>query len=63
MSISEALKKGLLALRGQVLNEAKRSPWDLYERIDLGSGGYAAAPARDAKRAAPDVIAARKRPR
>jgi len=61
MSISEALKNGLLALRGQVLSEAKLSPWEVYERIDLGDGGYAAAPARDAKKAVRDVIAGRKR--
>jgi hypothetical protein len=56
MSISEALKRGLLVLRRTVQEERSRTPWDLYERIDLGPGGYSVAPARDAKRAVRDTV-------
>ena len=49
MTISQALKRGLLALKRQVADERKRTPWDVYERLDLGAGGYASTPARDAK--------------
>ena len=56
MSISEALKRGLLVLRRTVQEERSRTPWDLYERIDLGQGGYSVAPARDAKRAVRDTV-------
>ena len=50
MTISQALKRGLLVLRRQVSEERKTSPWTLYERLDLGPGGYSPTPARDAKR-------------
>ena len=49
-------KKGLLALRRQVSNERATSAWELYERIDLGPGGYASAPARRAKQGAREAI-------
>lgn len=51
LSISDALKKGLIALRQEVARNASATPYEIYERLDLGRGGYAAAPARDAKRA------------
>jgi death-on-curing protein len=53
----------LLTWIRKALVRRPHSPRDVHERIDLGNGGYAAAPARDAKRAARDVIAGRKRPR
>lgn len=56
MSISEALKKGLLVLRRQVLQSESRTAWELYEAIDLGPGGYTKTPARDAKRAVRETI-------
>lgn len=49
MSISQALKKGLLALRGKVGTERKATAWEIYEKLDLGPGGYTAAPASKAK--------------
>lgn len=50
LSISEVLKRGLLAYKRQAQNgPAARPPYDLYRKLDLGPGGYARAAARDAK--------------
>ena len=51
LSISEVLKQGLNALEATRLAEAERTPFDVYRQLDLGAGGYASAPARDAKSA------------
>jgi negative regulator of replication initiation len=57
LSISEVLKRGLMAYRQQAQNEpAKHSPYELLSRLDLGPGGYARAPAKDAKSALRSVI-------
>jgi hypothetical protein len=50
LSISEVLKQGLIAYKQNTLNApAPRSPYELLCALDLGPGGYARAPARDAK--------------
>jgi hypothetical protein len=49
LPISEALKQGLRSLRQQV-RDASGSPYDLYERLDLGPGGYAIAPSTETRR-------------
>ncbi len=49
LSISDALKDGLLALRERVRQERATTAWDVYERIDLGPGGYSIAPAAETK--------------
>lgn len=56
MTISDALKQGLLVLRDQVLYDRPVNPWDVYERIDLGPGGYLPAPAKEAKKAVLEQI-------
>ncbi len=44
LPISEALKRGLRCLRERVIQETKRTPYDIYQTLDLGRGGYAIAP-------------------
>lgn len=56
LRISEALKQGLHALQERVTLQAGRTPYEIYKEIDLGPGGYAIAPARDAKRAVREAI-------
>jgi hypothetical protein len=57
LPISEAFKRGLSALRDQVRHEAMpRTPYEIYRELDLGPGGYAIAPARDAKKAIREAI-------
>jgi hypothetical protein len=50
LSVSGAMKKGLLVLRNEVAREAQRVPYDIYKELDLGPGGYAIAPATRTRR-------------
>jgi hypothetical protein len=50
LSVSGAVKKGLLVLRNDVVREAQRVPYDIYKELDLGPGGYAVAPATQTRR-------------
>lgn len=61
LTISEVLKRGLRAYDIASREVAATRPYDVYRRLDLGSGGYAVAPARDAKAAIAEVIAAKHR--
>ena len=56
LSISEVLKRGLKAYRAQVAGESLRTPYEIFKQLDLGPGGYARSPARQAKAAAADLI-------
>jgi hypothetical protein len=50
LPISEALKQGLRSLSRQVRDTLGQHPYDLYERLDLGPGGYAIAPSAETRR-------------
>jgi hypothetical protein len=50
LSVSAAMKKGLLVLRNDVVREARSVPYDIYKELDLGPGGYAVAPATQTRR-------------
>ena len=50
LPISEALKQGLQSLRQRVSEESGRRPYDLYQQLELGPGGYAVAPSTDTRR-------------
>ena len=54
--ISEALKQGLRSLRQRVVQEAGRTPYDVYQQLDLGPGGYAIAPSTDTRRGVADAL-------
>jgi hypothetical protein len=56
LSISEVLKRGLSAYEGQALEQTRLKPYDIYQKLDLGEGGYAVAPAREAKSAVANAI-------
>jgi predicted CopG family antitoxin len=56
LSISEVLKRGLSAYEIQALEQTTRKPYDIYRELDLGDGGYAIAPAREAKSAVAGAI-------
>jgi hypothetical protein len=36
--------------------QTRRKPYDIYRELDLGAGGYAIAPAREAKSAVAGII-------
>jgi hypothetical protein len=50
LPISEALKQGLQSLKQRVAEQSRRSPYDIYQRLDLGPGGYASVPSTDTRR-------------
>jgi hypothetical protein len=50
LPISEALKQGLRSLKQQVRDASRQHPYTLYERLDLGPGGYASAPSTETRR-------------
>jgi len=56
LSISAVLKSGLLSLRDQRAQRARRTPYEIYEELDLGPGGYAIAPATETRRGVQEAI-------
>ena len=56
LPISEALKQGLRSLRQRVVQEGGRTPYDVYQLLDLGPGGYASAPSTDTRRGVADAL-------
>lgn len=57
LSISEVLKQGVQALSAQMATAPAVPPYEVFRQIDLGAGGWAKAPASEAKRAVRDAIA------
>ena len=60
LSVSVVLKRGLVAMRDAGRAAVAASPFEIYETLDLGPGGYARAPARDAKAAVRRLLLAKK---
>jgi hypothetical protein len=56
LSVSEVLKGGVVALHRQLQDRPQPTAWEVYEKLDLGPGGYAIAPARDAHRVVAEEI-------
>jgi hypothetical protein len=50
LPISEVMKQGLRSLEQQVRNASGQRAYDVYERLDLGPGGYASAPSTETRR-------------
>jgi hypothetical protein len=50
LPISGVLKQGLQSLKQQVRESSGQRPYDFYERLDLGPGGYASAPSTETRR-------------
>jgi hypothetical protein len=48
-SVSAVLKRGVLVVRDEVGRETRRSPFEIYRRLDLGPGGYAIAPSTETR--------------
>lgn len=56
LPISEAFKRGLRSLQEQVRREVRRTPYDIYQELDLGPGGYAIAPSTDTRRGVGEAV-------
>jgi hypothetical protein len=50
LPISEVLKQGLQSLKRQVREASEQRPYNVYELLDLGPGGYASAPSTETRR-------------
>jgi hypothetical protein len=61
MPISTALKRGLRAIRDEVVRSSRRAAYDIYAELDLGPGGYAKGPSTGTRAAARKAIAERLR--
>lgn len=62
LSISEVLKRGLSAFESEAVSQVQRTPYEIYRELDLGEGGYAIAPATEAKRSVKDAIRRKRQP-
>ena len=49
LSISNVLKRGLEAFAMEAREKTATKPYEVFCRLELGPGGYAAGPAADAK--------------
>ena len=56
LTISAALKAGLAQLRDSLRRTQSTRPWDLYEKLDLGTGGYSVAPSTDSRKGVADAL-------
>lgn len=56
LSISDAIKQGLIAYQEKTLSISTTKAADFFEGYDFGEGGYAIAPARDVKKALKDKL-------
>ena len=61
LTISEVLKRGLQAYAAASLDATAVRPFEIYQRLDLGLGGYATGAARDAKSLVAEAVAAKHR--
>lgn len=50
MTISAALKEGIAQLHEKLRRDRSTRAWDLYEKLDLGEGGYSVAPSTDSRK-------------
>jgi hypothetical protein len=51
LTVSGALNRGLLVLNENLAQYRVETPYDVYARLELGSGGDAIAPSTDVKKA------------
>jgi hypothetical protein len=56
LPISEVFKRGLRSLREHLEEHTPQSPYQVYERLDLGEGGYAKASSSEAREAVKRAI-------
>lgn len=60
LSISDAIKQGLIEYRKIALATTARKPADFFNEFDLGDGGYSISPARDSKQAIKNKLLSKK---
>ena len=45
-----------MALRDRLANEPRRSPFEIYQELDLGPGGYATVPSTETRRGVREAL-------
>jgi hypothetical protein len=61
LTASAVLKRGIAAMRDAVRAQTEADPWQIYQRIDLGTGGTSKGRAREAKHVVREVLRRRGR--
>jgi hypothetical protein len=56
LSISAAFKKGLFVLQEEIAQHAQRMPYDIYQELDLGPGGYTIFPSTQTRRGVQEAL-------
>jgi hypothetical protein len=56
LSISGALKQGLVVLNTQLAQQTSQAPYDIYAALDLGPGGYAIAPSTETRHGVQEAL-------
>lgn len=56
LSISEVLKRGILAFHEEISRMASTAPFEVYRELDLGPGGYTIAPSTDVRRGVREAL-------
>lgn len=56
LTVSEALKRGIVELRSKLEQSPPRSAYDVYSALDLGPGGYAIAPSTQSRRGVREAL-------
>ena len=56
LTISGALKQGLLVLHAQLVQQTSQTPYDIYATLDLGPGDYAIAPSTETRRGVQEAL-------
>jgi hypothetical protein len=56
LSISEVLKQGVRAIRGELSRRAGPTPFEIYQQLDLGEGGYTGAPSTEVRRGVKEAL-------
>ena len=56
MSISTVFKEGLKVLQCELGKAGGKSPFDIYNTLDLGPGGYTKAPSTEVKKTVKESI-------
>jgi hypothetical protein len=60
-TVSRSFKQGLFTLRDALRGRLSATPYEIYRSLDLGPGGYSAAPARHAKGALRELLRRKRR--
>ncbi len=56
LTISGALKQGLLVLHAQLAQQTSQTSYDIYATLDLGPGGHAIAPSTETRSGVQEAI-------